>query len=213
MPMKVSPSLTGDVSAAQTSEPRTQRADSGAFGAALAKASTEATAPGTDVPRGDTEVRLRKGERMKAVDGHAYADIVSGKRKGMYVNTSGNERHGQAFVLARRNGVEYHIYGSGKDRLVVALKPGAEKKPEAKAPEKPADDAAELKLRKGEKAEPVEGHGYSEIVSGPRSGMYINTSGGARHGEAFVLARRNGVEYHIYGSGKDREVVAVGKRD
>jgi hypothetical protein len=212
--MKVVPSPTGDVAAARKSEPRAQAAEPGAFGAALAKASsTDPPAPGTDVGRADTELRLRKGERVKAVEGHAYADIVSGKRKGMYINTSGNERHGQAFVLARRNGIEYHIYGSGKDRLVVALKPGAEKKPEA--PEKPAgsDGDDDLKLRKGEKVEPVEGHGYAEIVSGPRSGMYINTSGGARHGEAFVLARRGGVEYHIYGSGKDREVVAVGKRD
>jgi hypothetical protein len=210
--MKVVPSPTGDVAAAPKSEPRTKPADSGAFGAALARASTEPTAPGTDVAREDPGLRLRKGERVKPVDGHAYSDIVSGKRKGMYINTSGNERHGEAFVLARRDGVEYHIYGSGKDRLVVALRPGADKK--ADAPEKPADgDAGDLKLRKGEKVEPVEGHGYSEIVSGPRSGMYINTSGGARHGEAFVLARRDGVEYHIYGSGKDRQVVAVGKRD
>jgi hypothetical protein len=93
---------------------------------------------------------------------------------------------------------------------VVALSP--KKQPEA--PEKPADaDTGDLKLRKGERAEPVEGHAYSEIVSGARSGMYINTAGGSRHGEAFVLSRRNGVEYHIYGSGKDREVIAVGKRD
>jgi hypothetical protein len=215
--MKVDPSTTGDVAAARKSEPRAKPADSGAFGAALAKASTEGPVPGTDVALDDTELRLRKGERVKPVDGHAYSDIVSGKRKGMFINTSGNERHGEAFVLARRNGVEYHIYGSGKDRLVVALRPATDRR--AEAPEKPADagdkadKAGDVKLRKGEKAEPVEGHAYSEIVSGPRSGMYINTSGGARHGEAFVLARRNGVEYHIYGSGKDREVVAVGMRD
>jgi hypothetical protein len=193
--MKVVPSHTGEAVAARRAEPRIARTTD--FGAALAKASTEGPKPGTDVT-------LREGEKTKPVEGHAYADIVSGKRKGMYVNTSGNERHGQAFVLARRNGVEYHIYGSGKDRLVVALKPGAEPKPEG--------GENDLKLREGEKVEPVEGHAYSEIVSGPRSGMYINTSGGARHGEAFVLARRNGVEYHIYGSGKDREVVAVAKR-
>jgi hypothetical protein len=193
--MKVVPSQVREVAAARSSEPRETRSD---FGAALAKASTEGPKPGTDVT-------LREGEKTKPVEGHAYADIVSGKRKGMYVNTSGNSRHGEAFVLARRNGVEYHIYGSGKDRLVVALKPAADNKPEAEA------ESGDLKLRQGERVEPVKGHVYSEIVSGPRSGMYINTNGGPRHGEAFVLTRRNGVEYHIYGSGKDREVVAVGR--
>jgi hypothetical protein len=198
--MKVVPSHTGEAVAATRAEPRTARTAD--FGAALAKASS------TEGPKPGTDVTLREGEKTRPVEGHAYADIVSGERKGMYVNTSGNARHGEAFVLARRNGVEYHIYGSGKDRLVVALKPAAERKPEPET-----QDGGELKLRKGERVEPVEGHGYSEIVSGARSGMYVNTSGGARHGEAFVLARRNGVEYHIYGSGKDREVVAVGKKD
>jgi hypothetical protein len=39
--------------------------------------------------------------------------------------------------------------------------------------------------------------------------MYINTSGNARDGEAFVLVKRKDREYHIYGSGKDREVFSV----
>ena len=39
----------------------------------------------------------------------------------MYINTSGNDRHGEAFVLVNKLGVEYHIYGSGADRTVVAL--------------------------------------------------------------------------------------------
>ena len=40
----------------------------------------------------------------------------------MYINTSGNKRDGQAFVLVKRDGKEFHIYGSGKDRVVVCLK-------------------------------------------------------------------------------------------
>ena len=210
--MKVVPSQPGLPVAARsdaTEAARSQRAD---FSSALAKASSEGAKPGTDVA-------APSNEKSKPVEGHAYADIVSGKRKGMYLNTSGNARDGQAFVLAKRNGVEYHIYGSGKDRLVVALKPGNDK--QATDTEKASDktdkagkpDKSEVKLREGETLAPVQGHAYSEIVSGARSGMYMNTSGGARHGEAFVLAHRDGVEYHIYGSGKDREVVAVGKRD
>jgi predicted ABC-class ATPase len=38
----------------------------------------------------------------------------------MYINTSGNARHGQAFVRAIKDGVEQHIYGSGDDRVVVS---------------------------------------------------------------------------------------------
>ena len=40
----------------------------------------------------------------------------------MFINTSGNKRDGQAFVLVKRDGKEFHIYGSGKDRVVVCLK-------------------------------------------------------------------------------------------
>jgi hypothetical protein len=202
--MKVTPSIPAASAAARNGPARPQPADAGAFGAALAKASTQPSAkPGTDVAAADIE--LRKGETMKAVEGHAYADISGGKRSGMFINTSGNSRHGEAFVLARRHGVEYHIYGSGKDRLVVALRPAKAEVP--KAPAATGDDA--LELRKGERAQPVDGHAYSEIVSGARSGMYINTGGGPRHGETFVLVERGGVNYHVYGSGKDREVVAV----
>jgi len=208
--MKVTPSITAESAAARSGDVRTQPADAGAFGAALAKASTQPSVkPGTDVAATEAgDVKLRKGETIKAVEGHAYADISGGKRSGMFINTSGNSRHGEAFVLARRHGVEYHIYGSGKDRVVVALRPAKAEAPKAEAPKAPpaGDD---LELRKGERAEPVDGHAYSEIVSGARSGMYVNTSGGPRHGETFVLVERGGVSYHVYGSGKDREVVAV----
>jgi hypothetical protein len=62
------------------------------------------------------------GETTAAVPGHTdYRDILSGPRNGMYVNTSGNERNGEAFVLVRRHGVEYHIYGTGKERKVVRV--------------------------------------------------------------------------------------------
>ena len=63
-----------------------------------------------------------KGEKSAPVKGHSYADITHGPRNGMYINTSGNKRDGQAFVLVKRDGKEFHIYGSGKDRLVVCLK-------------------------------------------------------------------------------------------
>jgi hypothetical protein len=166
------------------------------FDRALASAAAETEAAAKPI-------EPRAGETFKPVDGRAFVDIEGGKRSGMYINTSGNERHGDAFVLVRKHGREFHIYGSGKDRLVVAVKPPAERKP--------GDE--DLKLRKGETIEPVEGRAYAEITSGARSGMYINTGDNDRRGEAFVLAHRDGVEYHIYGSGKDREVIPVRRRD
>jgi hypothetical protein len=80
-----------------------------------------ATVPGLEA-RVDKPIRLKTGEAMTAVSGHAYGEITSGKRDGMFVNTSGNARRGQAFVLVHKHGREYHIYGTGKDRVVVALK-------------------------------------------------------------------------------------------
>src|SRR3954447_4338592 len=61
-----------------------------------------------------------------------------------------------------------------------------------------------------ETTKPVDGQNYSEILTGPRAGMYLNTGGGARDGEAFILVKHGGVEDHIYGTGSDRKVVRVG---
>ena len=102
--MKVLPSQIAETAATRAA--KTRAPDKAAFKATLEKA----------------EITLRKGEEMQAVEGHAYAEITKGAREGMYINTSGNKRHGEAFVLVNKGGVEYHIYGSGADREVVALK-------------------------------------------------------------------------------------------
>ena len=198
--MKVLPSHIAENAATRAASTRASGSDKKAFKSALETA----------------EVTLRKGEEMQAVEGHAYAEITSGARAGMYVNTSGNVRHGQTFQLVHKDGKEYHIYGTGKDRLVVGFHV-----PSDKAPATPTDttekadkvDTSDIKLRKNEKLEAVEGHAYAEITSGAREGMFINTSGNKRHGEAFVLVNKGGVEYHIYGTGADREVVALKPRD
>lgn len=65
---------------------------------------------------------------------------------------------------------------------------------------------------KGERTQKVAGHSYAEIISGPRNGMFINDTGGKRDGEAFLIVKRDGREFHIYGSGKDRAVYEVGRR-
>jgi hypothetical protein len=115
--------LTHAATAAAASAARsqvTQRADAHAFSGALAKASTKSSA---NTPDSVLDAKKApKGEKSTPVEGHAYADITAGPRNGMYINTSGNKRDGQAFVLVKRDGKEFHIYGSGKDRLVVCLK-------------------------------------------------------------------------------------------
>jgi hypothetical protein len=123
MPMKVHPSHTGEVTAAQPGHAAAQLASAKTSGAHFAGllASTSETS------KADTPVKLKTGEAMSAVKGHAYAEISGGKRDGLFVNTSGNARRGQAFVLVHKHGREYHIYGTGKDRVVVALRKPAEK--------------------------------------------------------------------------------------
>jgi hypothetical protein len=121
--MKVHPSHTGETTAAQTGTAASQLASAQTSGAHFASllAST------TETSRADAPIKLKHGESMSAVKGHAYAEISGGKRDGLYVNTSGNARRSQAFVLVHKHGREYHIYGTGKDRLVVALRKPAEK--------------------------------------------------------------------------------------
>jgi hypothetical protein len=227
--MKVLPTQS-DVAVAQNSDVRTDEATTASFKSALAQASTstDTTAAGTDVSTtttvtdGQAAVKLRKGETMKHVEGHAYAEITGGQRSGMFINTSGNVRNGETFVLVRKHGKEYHIYGTGKDRLVVGFHmpksdstdtTGGTTGTSGGGTTKPADDLSDIKLRKGEKIEPVEGHPYAEITSGPRSGMYINTSHNSRRGEAFVLVEKADADFHIYGTGADRVVIRAPKRD
>jgi hypothetical protein len=213
--MKVLPTQTADAVAQRAAETKIDTPQTASFRSVLASATTETAKPGTDVAAATEEavpagVKLRKGEKIEHVEGHAYHEVTAGAREGMFINTSGNVRNGQAFVLVRKNGKEYHIYGTGKDRLVVGFH--VPKAADDKA-ETPAADLSDIKLRKGEKLEPVEGHAYAEIVSGPRSGMYINTSQNSRRGEAFVLVEKADFNYHIYGTGSDRQVIRAAKRD
>jgi hypothetical protein len=123
MPMKVHPSHAGEVTAAQTGHAAAKLASTNSgSGFATVLAST------TDTTKAESSIKLNKGESMSPVSGHAYAEVHGGKRDGMFVNTTDNKRRGQAFVLVHKHGREYHIYGTGKDRVVVALRKPAEKK-------------------------------------------------------------------------------------
>ena len=79
-----------------------------AFAAKLADASAAGKSP--------------KGETTREVDGKPYVEVMSGPRNGMFINRSGNERDGEAFVLVKRKDHELHIYGTGKDRRVIVAR-------------------------------------------------------------------------------------------
>lgn len=149
--MSLQPIHTADAATASLKgREATAPAGGASFAGALAEASTAKRAARTKVvehPNGD--YRAPRNERTTPVEGHAYADVLNGPRNGMFVNTSGNKRHGQAFVLVERDGKRFHIYGSGEDRLVVCLKPkpaAAEDAPKATAPAAPGTTGSAARL-------------------------------------------------------------------
>jgi hypothetical protein len=151
----------------------------------------------TDATAALPEIHLRTGETTSTVASRQYAEIHGGKRDGMFVNTSANKRRGEAFTIVTRHGRELHVYGSGNDRLVVRVSP----------PRDPANPPAPIQLHEGETMTPVPGHHYAQIHGGERDGMFVNTSLNSRRGQAFVTVTKDGVDYHVYGAGKDRQVI------
>jgi hypothetical protein len=118
--MHVHPSQINGVDAAKQHGTALSDAQGTSGGVSFAEqlASASSGAKSTSAPKAP------KGEKTEAVTGHSdYRDIVAGPRNGMYLNTSGNKRSGEAFVLVKRHGIEYHIYGTGKHRQVIELKP------------------------------------------------------------------------------------------
>lgn len=111
----------------------------------------------------------------------------------------------QASAVAAQSGLASAAVAAPQTSFASVLAKSSATK-EAGAAEKP--DA----LPKGPNAETtrkVPGHDYLEVMSGPRNGMFINTSDNGRRGEAFVRIRRDDRDLHIYGTGKDRQVVTV----
>jgi hypothetical protein len=149
--MSVHPLHTGVPVPAQMGFARAARAATAAtsFKSELAQASATtpaATAP-APVPSPTTTAvetpklpEAPKRERSVPVPGHSYSDIVRGPRNGLYLNTSGNERHGEVFSLVKRDGKVFHVYGTGKDKLVVQLR--YKNPPEDVAATAPAGGAA-----------------------------------------------------------------------
>jgi hypothetical protein len=236
--MRVNPSHAGEpVQQAATARAAKAPAGSNPFATALAKASatTQASAGlGTRQPvataatesSASTKTRFPgapKGEQYAEVEGRKdCVEVVAGPRNGMFINTSGNGRDGEAFLLVRRGDRELHIYGTGRNREVVTVRdeqPRAGKPADGGTTGKDkadtADKAAEKPaVPKSERYLDVAGHtDYDEIVKGPRNGMFLNTSGNARDGRAFILVERGDHELHIYGTARNRLTIRVPEAD
>jgi hypothetical protein len=71
----------------------------------------------------DNGVKIPKGEQWAPVSGHDnYADILNGKRNGLFVNISGGVRDGMAFQIVHKGDKTYHVYGSGKHQQEIEVK-------------------------------------------------------------------------------------------
>lgn len=150
------------------------------------------------------------GEQWAPVAGVTwYAKITAGPRKGQYIDLGHGARHGQAFTIEDSGGKTVHVYGSGADAETVDATTD-ERQEAAKLGRAAKAAAAADPPGKGEDWAPVAGHwGYADILDGPRNGLWVNISGNARSGRAFQIVNRGGRTYHIYGTGKNREVIVV----
>ena len=72
-------------------------------------------------PKAKPEAGASFADALKKVAGHSYARVTEGEKKGQYVNQSGNARDGDTFKLVKRDGFEYHVYGTGADRTIVRV--------------------------------------------------------------------------------------------
>jgi uncharacterized membrane protein YebE (DUF533 family) len=116
--MRVDTSLADSISAATKSAKTPSAASTQkSSGQSSFKSVLKAASGSTDAGKQSTVA-----ETTQAVPGHAYAEILTGPRAGMYINTTHNKRAGQAFVLVERNGVAYHVYGTGKHRTVIEMR-------------------------------------------------------------------------------------------
>ena len=133
-----------------------------------------------------------------------YARIIEGPRAGMYINLSRGERRGQVFKVEMRDGKRVHVYGEGDKQVVIDAKKDSGYVPgnhgRAKAASAP----------KAEQWAPVKGaNNYADILSGPRNGYYVNTSGGVRDGMVFHIVRKGSKTYHVYGTGANQQMIEV----
>jgi hypothetical protein len=170
---------------------------------AAVKREKSTSGPKTTSPRHE-RMTVPEGETWEATKpGAHYARIVTGPRKGLYINLTHGSRRGQTFTIEQRGGDTLHVYtGTGKEVRVKSSADAAAITDAAKHSKDRHRDAPQ----KGERWAPVEGHNnYADILGGKRNGLYVNTSGGVRDGMAFQIVKKGGKWWHVYGTGKHRQ--------
>jgi hypothetical protein len=165
--------------------------------------STNAVRERVDVPEGETWASTKPGAH--------YARIITGPRTGQYINLTHGERRGETFTIENRDGKKLHVYGeSGTEVTIKPSVDAAATTEAAKHVKHPPSD----RPAKGERWAPVEGHNnYADILEGPRNGLYVNISGGVRDGMAFQIVKKGEKVFHVYGTGKDKQVIQVAPKD
>jgi hypothetical protein len=89
-----------------------------------APAASTKDAATTDTPAAATKAAARpEGEQTKKVAGHPYASVENGSDKGKFLNQlAGNARQGSVFKMVERDDRVFHVYGTGKDKVIVEVK-------------------------------------------------------------------------------------------
>jgi hypothetical protein len=195
----VDASLATDPSQQPQATTAAKPTDGSSFASTLEKAKTSGPAQA-----GAARVVPPAGETWKPVAGHDdYIEIVSGQRKGQYVDLAKGDHRGDTFTIQQRDGKLVRVYGEGESEQVVAIK-------NAKDGSKTPHSAKEVKPPKGELWAPVEGHwNYADILNGKRNGFFVNLSSGVRRGMTFLIEHHGGKTYHVYGEGKNRQMIEV----
>lgn len=167
--------------------------------AAKQPGTTNATRERVPVPEGETWSSTKVGAH--------YARIITGPRTGQYINLTHGDRRGQTFTIEHRNGKTLHVYKeSGKE---VTIKPSVDASATTEAAKHAKHPPSDRPAR-GERWAPVAGHNnYADILEGPRNGLYVNISGGIRDGMAFQIVKKGDKVFHVYGTGKDKQMIEV----
>jgi hypothetical protein len=112
---------TGPMS--QPIQPATAVTDSSSAATATAKNAAKKTKSFAGELAAATKPPARPdGEQTRKVAGHPFARIINGDDKGLYLNqVAGSPRQGAVFRLVERDGHVFHVYGEGKDKLIIGL--------------------------------------------------------------------------------------------
>jgi hypothetical protein len=155
------------------------------------------------VPEGETWASTKPGAH--------YARIITGPRTGQYINLTHGERRGETFSIEHRDGKKLHVYKESGTEVTIKPSVDASATTEAaKHVKHPSSD----RPPSGERWAPVEGHNnYADILEGPRNGLYVNISGGIRDGMAFQIVKKGDKVFHVYGTGKDKQMIQVAPKD